>query len=173
MNILDALKKEHSKAQCNKIVTYIGNSPVRYAELVNIFLKGPYRITQRAAWPLSVCIEYHPQLIKPHLKHILKNLKNAHVHDAVKRNTVRLLQYVDIPKSLQGLVVAECFDLFLNRREPIAVRVFAMDVLGRIAKGHPDLGNELKLQIEDDLPMSSPAFRSRAKKVLAMLMPEA
>jgi hypothetical protein len=54
MDLLAALTEEHSKAQCNKIVAYIGNDKKKFAELMKLFFEGEYRITQRAAWPMSL-----------------------------------------------------------------------------------------------------------------------
>jgi hypothetical protein len=44
-----------------------------------------------------------------------------------------------------------------------------MSVLTAIASQNPDLKRELKLIIEDGLPHASPAFLSRARKVLKEL----
>src|SRR5579872_6825293 len=120
-----AILKEHSKKQCNKIVAYVGNNPLHFSELVKLFLEGPYRVTQRAAWPLSCCIELNPQLIEPHLKVILNCSAKPNVPDAVKRNVLRLLQFIEIPKKLQGLTATICFDFLNNKKESIAVRVFS------------------------------------------------
>ena len=166
MNLVKALLKEHSKAQCNRIVEYIGTDKDRFEELVNVFITSTFRVTQRAAWPLSYCAEYHPELIKPHLKKLIHNLKRPGLHDAVKRNTVRLLQFISIPKSLQGVTAQVCFDLLQNRKEPIAVRVFAMTVLSNIAKDQPELKSELKIIIEDNMPYGSAGFVSRGRKIL-------
>ncbi len=166
MNLVKALLKEHSKAQCNRIVEYIGTDKDRFRELVEVFTTGTYRITQRAAWPLSYCAEYHPELIKPHLKKLIHNLNQPGLHDAVKRNTVRFLQFTSIPKSLQGITAQVCFDLLQNRKEAIAVRVFSMTVLANIAKHQPELKSELKIIIEDTLPYGSPGFVSRGRKIL-------
>jgi hypothetical protein len=57
MDIKKVILKEHSKRQTAKVVSYIGKSPTRFKELVTLFLEGPYRLTQRAAWPLSYCVE--------------------------------------------------------------------------------------------------------------------
>ena len=169
MNLVQTLAKEHSRAQCDRIVKYIGEDAGRFNELVQTFLDGPYRITQRAAWPLRYCVEYHPQLIQPHLKAIIRHLKTPGLHDAVKRNTVRILQFITIPRSLQGRAAAICFDLFRNTEEPVAVRVFSMSVLARIAHDQPELKSELKILIEDHLPYASAGFLSRARKVLKQL----
>ena len=99
MDLKKMLQKGHSKAHSNAIAYYIGNNANRFKALVEVYLNGPYRITQRAAWPLSICVERWPYLIAPHLKRILDYLHEPDIHDAVKRNTVRLLQFIDIPKS--------------------------------------------------------------------------
>ena len=166
MDFRDALQKEHSRAQTIKIADYVGFNRARFKELVEVYLAGPYRITQRAAWPLSLCVERHPRLIRPHLPRILRLARGANVHDAVKRNTMRLLQFVDIPARLSGNVADLCFGFLQNRKEAIAIRVFSMSVLAKLSEKEPDLRNELRLLIDAELPYASPAFRSRAARTL-------
>jgi hypothetical protein len=169
MDIRKTILQEFSKTQITKVVDYVGDSPIRFKVLVNVFLGGPYRVTQRAARPLSYCVEKHPTLIKPHLKAILENLKNPGIHTSVKRNTIRLLQFINIPKPFQGVVTDICFQFLSARKEPVAVKVFSMTVLASLALNIPDLKRELILIIEDQLPLASPAFTSRARKVLKVL----
>lgn len=152
-----------------KIVIYVGSNPKRFAELVEIFLNGPYRVTQRAAWPLSNCVDLHPVLVKPHLKKLISFLGKAGEHDAVKRNILRFLQFIPIPKPLQGKTVDLCFQFFGSPKEPVAIRVFAMTVLANLAKENPDLKNEIIPMIEDQMPYGSAGFVSRGKKVLKQL----
>jgi len=168
MDIKKELLKEHSKRQTIRVVNYIGNDPKRFNELVTRFLEGPYRLTQRAAWPLSCCVEAHPDLIKPHLQFILKMLDRTDVHDAAKRNIMRLLQYIEIPKRLYATVINHGFAL-MDPKEPIAVRVFAMTVLARIAREEPDLKHELRIVMEDQLPFGSAGFKARANTILKTL----
>jgi hypothetical protein len=169
MNLLEIIAKEHSRKQCDRIVRYVGKDPGRFAMLVSIFLTGPYRITQRAAWPLAYCVEKYPVLIKPHLKKIILNLKKNDLPIAVKRNTVRLLQFIPLSKSLRGQVAEICFTFFSDPGEPIAIKVFSMTVLAGIARDEPELKRELKMLIEDQLPFGSAAFLSRARTVLRQL----
>ncbi|SHH80223.1 hypothetical protein SAMN04488109_5518 [Chryseolinea serpens] len=169
MDLTKALLKEHSKAQMTKIVDYVGQNQARFKVLVEVYLAGPYRVTQRAAWPLSYCVERHPDLVKPHLKRLLDFLNKPGIHHAVKRNTLRLLQYIELPKRLQGRVADLCFQYLQGKGEPIAVKAFSLTVLQRILEEQPELGSELKIIIEDQLAYASPAFRSRAMKVLKVI----
>jgi hypothetical protein len=169
VNLLELILRQPSKATATKIAGYIGNDPARFSELVGLFLAGPYRITQRAAGRLGHCLQHHPELIKPHLKKILDQLGRPGIHDSVKRNIVRLLQGIEIPKSLQGKTADACFAYLGNPKEPIAVRVFSMSVLANLAKESPELKNEIIPLIEDQLPFGSAGFRSRGRKVLREL----
>lgn len=168
MNLEAEILKEHSKKQTLKIVDYIGNDKHRFATLMDLFLEGGYRITQRSAWAVSCCAEKHPELIIPWLEKIIDNLGKP-LHDAVKRNTVRILQDLDIPEKLQGKVADKCFHFLASRKEPVAVKVFSMTVLGNLCIKEPALANELKLLIEEQLPYATPGFLSRARKVLKQL----
>ncbi len=158
---------EHSKRQTMAIVEFIGDDPKRFAELMKLFFAGEYRLTQRAAWPMNYCAERHPALILPYLPKLLDCLERKDMHDAVRRNVVRLLQYIEIPKRLMGRTYAHCVDLLDDADQPVAVRVFAMTVAARIAKAEPDLMNELKLIVRKHLPHSTAAFKVRARDILS------
>ena len=166
MDLKKQLLKEHSKLNRDIIIRYVGNNPKRFAGLVAVYLAGPYRVTQRAAWPLSHCVEKNPKLIEPHLKKLLAFAVRPHVHVSVKRNTVRLLQFIDIPKKFQGSVADMCFNFLNDKKEAIAVQVFAMTVLANITKQQPELIDELRVIIKDRLPFASAGFKSRGRKIL-------
>jgi len=148
------------------LVRYIGADPKRFAELMSIFFEGEYRLTQRAAWPMNYCAERTPELIYPYLDKLLDQLERDDVHDAVKRNVVRLLQFVEIPPRLKGRVYSTCFDLIDDPDEPVAIRVFSISVAAKIARSETSLMNELKLVVRKHLAHSSVAFHKRAREVL-------
>ena len=166
MNIRQALMERHSKRQTMAIVEYIGDDARRFAELMKLFFSGEYRLAQRAAWTMSHCAEQRPELIRPYLPKLLDCLKRDDAHDAVRRNIVRLLQYVEIPRRLAGKVYSHCVDLIDDADQPVAVRAFALTVAARIAKSEPDLMNELRLIVRKHLPHTTAAFQKRARAIL-------
>ncbi|HEY8936634.1 MAG TPA: hypothetical protein VIM65_15505 [Cyclobacteriaceae bacterium] len=172
MNLKVELLKGNSRAQVDRVVNYIGDNPKRFEQLIKIYLEGPYRITQRASWPMSYCVEAHPMLITPHLKTLLDYLKKPGIHDAVKRNTIRLLQFAPIPKRYYGRIADICFGYLENRKEAVAIKAFSMTVLARIIKDEPDLRKSLQLLIEDQMPYATAAFKVRARNVLKQMSPE-
>jgi hypothetical protein len=169
MDLRKEILKEHSMTWRDRIIAYVGTNKKRFADLIDVYLAGPYRVTQRASWPISCCVEQHPELIEPHYKKLLAFVIKPGVHVAVRRNTMRLLQFVDIPKKFHGHVAEICFNFLNDKKETVAVQVFAMTVLANLAKHEPDLANELRTIIEDRLPYATAGFRSRASKVLKAL----
>ena len=169
MNIKAALLKEHSKKQCDKIVKWVGADQKRFGELFNLFLNDEYRVVQRAGWPISYCVEEHPELIKKHFPRLLKNLGKKRIHDAVKRNTVRLLQYVSIPGKFHGEVMDLCFRYITSPAEAVAVKAFSLTVLQNLARQYPEITNEIKLVIDERWDYETVAFKTRAKKLLKEL----
>lgn len=166
MDIRQALLAKHSKRHTTAIVEYIGDDAARFAGLMEIFFAGDYRLAQRAAWTMTYCAQHHPQLIQPYLPRLIDCLKQTDVHDAVKRNIVRLLQYIEIPPRLAAKVYSHCVDLVDDPSEPTAVRAFALTVAARIAQAKPALRNELQLIVSQHLPHTTVAFQKRARAVL-------
>jgi hypothetical protein len=168
MNLASEILKEHSKHNTIRLAHWVGSDKSRFKELMELFLKGEYRVTQRAAWIVRHCAEQHPHLIAPYLEPMLKRMMEPGVHVAVERNVIGILQDIEIPKTLWGRIAQICFD-FLESNEPIAVRVFSMSVLANIAQHEHDLKKELRLIIEQRMEWEGAAFQSRAKRVLKQL----
>lgn len=166
MNLRETILKEHSKQNCDKIVNWVGNDQKRFDELVELFLNDEYRVIQRAAWPISCCVQKYPNLVKKHITTFLENLSGKDLHDAVKRNTIRLLQFINIPTKNHGMVIDLCFRYISSPSEPVAVKAFSLTVLDNLSKFYPDIRHELLLIIKESWDYETPAFKSRARKIL-------
>lgn len=94
-----------------------------------------------------------------------KKMQEPNTHNAIQRNVMRILQYVEIPRSLKGMVANICFNFISDTKTAIAPQAFAMSVLSNIAKKEPDLLKELRVIVHQMLPYATPAFRARAKKI--------
>ena len=161
--------REHSKRQAMKIARWVGDDRRRFKQLMEVFLSGDYRTTQRSAWIVSICAERNPELVAPWLKSMVEKMQDPGVHDAVRRNVLRILQFVEVPRRLQGTVASLCFSYLSSVESPIAVKAYSMYILGHIADQEPELGHELALVIRQMLPYSGPGIRSSGKKVLKKL----
>lgn len=169
MDLLATILKEHSKAQTDRIVRYVGKDKKKFAGLMKCFLEGEYLVAQRSGWPLSICVEKHPELIHPYFKKILEYLDKPGTHEAVTRNIVRLLQYAAIPKRFHGRVMSACFEFVSTHDTPAAVKAFSLTILEQLAEEYPEIKPELKVIIEERWDHETAAFRSRARKILKKL----
>ena len=169
MNLRETILAEHSKANCTRIVKWVGSNQQRFDELFNLFLHDEYRVVQRAGWPISNLVIVKPLLIQKHFAKLLKNVRKPGLHDAVKRNTVRLLQDITILKKFHGEVMDLCFNYIISPYEKVAVKAFSLTVLENLSKQYPEIKHELKTIIEDRWDFETAAFKSRAKKILKSL----
>jgi hypothetical protein len=168
MDLEQELLREHSKHQTLKIAAWIGADRERLDLFMKMFFSGEPIIVQRGAWVISIVGDTHPELLQPYLKRLVAKMKQPGVHAAVKRNVVRLLQTIDIPRTLLGTVTTLCFDFLASPKETIAVKACSITVLAKIARREPDLMKELRLLVDQQLPSAGGAIRSRARNLLHM-----
>ena len=166
MNLKDKILSAHNKSTCDEIVKWIGNNQKRFDELITLFFGNDKLISQRSGWPLSFAAIANPSFINKHLGKLVANLKKENLHDAVKRNTIRLLQETEIPPKFQGDVMNICFDFLISPTEKPAIKAFSLTVLENLSKIYPEIKQELKTIIKDRWDYETAAFRSRARKIL-------
>lgn len=149
-----------------RIVKWVGARQERFDELFSLFLNDEYRVVQRAAWPVSYSAIAHPALLKKHWKKFVENIDKPGLHEAVRRNSIRILVDIELPVPYHGAIMDACFRFLESPGESLAVKVYSMDVLYKLSKIYPDIFPELKYLIEEQMPHQSPGFRSKGKKIL-------
>ncbi|GAC1441946.1 MAG: hypothetical protein NVSMB63_09910 [Sediminibacterium sp.] len=169
MNIREEILKEHSKAHALKIANYACASKKNFKELMQCFLDKEYRLAQRAAWSVSWAARKKPDMITPFIKDLVAQLQKKGIHNAVVRNSVRILQEIAIPEPFHGEVMNACFQFIETPSTPIAIKAFSLTTLFNLSKSYPEITGELKLVIKERWDTETAAFRSRGKKILAQL----
>ncbi|TKK68549.1 hypothetical protein FC093_10530 [Ilyomonas limi] len=99
----------------------------------------------------------------------MQQLQRTDVHPAVVRNSVRILQFINIPEALHGEVMNACFNFIEKPATPVAIKAFALTTLYNLSKHYPDIQQELKTIIEERMDNETAAFVSRGKKILQQL----
>ncbi|MBL7696838.1 MAG: hypothetical protein JNK79_01720 [Chitinophagaceae bacterium] len=166
MNLRQTILKEHSKSTTDKIVKWVGSSQARFDELMHLFLTDEYRVVQRAGWSLSYCVIAHPEFVKKYFREFFELLKDERAHPAVRRNILRLLPAVTIPKRFHGEVIDVCIRFASTPGEKAAAKAFSLHVLENMVKIYPEIAGEVIAIIQDQWDREAPSFRSRAKKFL-------
>lgn len=165
----EQLLLEHSKAQTLRLAGWVGYDADRVAVLVHIFSRSDELLVQRSAWVLQYVARKAPGLVAPWLPDLVAKMSEPGVHDAVKRNVLRLLEDMPIPEAVEEPLADLCFGFLADPQEAIAVRVFSMTVLEKIVQKFPELKPELRLLIEEHWEHGTAAFRSRGRKVLSRI----
>ncbi len=150
------------------LATIIIDDASAIAVLVNEFLADDMRFRQRCVWVFMALIKLDQKSLQPHLLKLHNTLLKTN-EDSLKRNILRMFQFIELPKKLHGLTINYCFELLMDRKEPIAIHVFAMTVVFKYIAPYPELRNELKLILEDNIANGSAGYQSRAKKILQLL----
>ena len=169
MNLREAILEEHSKAQADKIAAYIGTNPERFDELMQLILNDEYRVVQRATYSLKKVGDKYPNMILPYLGTMIPLLRDDKIHVAYRRNSLSIISGIKIPEEHLGELADICFGFLESRKETIAVRAHSMEILSQVCEHEPELGNELKLLIEEFMPHESAGFKSRGKRIIKKL----
>lgn len=169
MNLREEALREHSKRQVKKMAAWIGNDEDRFRQFLYIFLHDEYRVVQRISWVLSEVAENHPNLVEKNMGVILKRLDDKNIHVAVKRNVIRILQFLNIPEKYHAKVFNHCINYMSDPNETIAVRCFSMTVASKITEIYPELAGEVFETINFSLKNSTAGLKARSKMVLKQL----
>ena len=147
----------------------IGQDPERFSMFMQLYQQGSKREVQLMSWPLSEIGIQHPELLGPYHESLLHDLFNEGAHVALRRNIIRLYQFIEIPEHIEGGLYNLCIQFILDPKTSIAVKAFSMTVAFRIAERHPALKDEVRVSIESQLEFASPGVMNRAQKLLAKL----
>lgn len=171
MNIREELLKEkiHSKQQALKVSAYACSSAENFKELMQCFLSNEYRLAQRAAWSVSWAAQKKPAIIQPYIQDLIAQLPRKDVHDAVIRNSIRILQKIKIPGEFHADLMNNCFAFIESNTTPVAIKAFSLTTLYILSAVYPEIKNELKLIIEERWNYETAAFRSRGNLILKKL----
>lgn len=169
MDLREEALREHSKRQVLKMAAWIGNNEDRFRQFLSVFLNDEYRVVQRISWVLSAVAESYPGLVEKHVGVLIKRLDDKDIHVAVKRNVIRVLQFLNIPKKYHAKIFNHCIYYLLDPNETIAVRCFSMTVAARIADTYPQLAGELIESINLSMKNSTAGLKARSKMVLKQL----
>lgn len=171
MNIREELIRQqiHFKKHALSITEFAVSSDENFKDLMDCFLSKDIHVAQRAAWSVSWAAQKKPEIVQPYIGILVAQLKRKDVHNAVIRNSLRILEDLSVPEEFHGELMDACFVFIQKRETPIAIKAFALTVLFNLSKTYPDIKNELRFIIEENITYETAAYKSRGKKILANL----
>lgn len=165
MNLSEELVKENSLVQARRIATWAVEDKQHLKILMKFFFGSEQRLAHRAAWAAGKAYELKPEWFSVYIPQLIQTLDKS-THDGVRRNCLRILQTIPLPERYQGEALDMAFKVLTNPKEAIAVKAFAMTVAFQLVIPYPELAQELKIIIQDQLPYATAAIKSRALHIL-------
>jgi hypothetical protein len=144
-------------------------NPENLSVLTQIAIFGTQPNSWRAAWLMDKIHEKEPLLIRPLVPQLIEQLK-VEKSDGKKRHWLKLVSQNPVPEELLGFLTDYCISVFTSSKEPIAVRVHAMQILYNIALLEPGLRFEIRTILEHEIENHpSAGLVSRGRKLLKIL----
>ena len=167
LSLVDEILKEHSKSNTTRVAKLLDNDPVKFGMLMKVlFNDQAIDPARKAAWVMKECVESHPYLIAPYLPALVQYAGKKNQHQAIIRNSLAVLEKVEIPQKLEGMVVDLCFRIIGGQGESVAAKAYAMGVIEKLSKRYPVLLQELGILVSELYHHESSGFRARARKIL-------
>lgn len=157
-----------SRFNTDLIANYIDANQERFDSLMDLMINAQPPIPQRAAWVFSTVVEKNQWLLNPYVSTLIDMLPGFQ-HWGIQRCILYTYGKIEIPEEKLGQMFQICYDYMDGTKVPVAVRVFAMQILYNISIREPGLQNELRLFIESHMDSGSAGFKSRGNKILKML----
>lgn len=155
------LKKE-------EIAGIIGTSDKQYQQLISAALSKEMPNCWRAMWLADYLAELRPDLGEPYVEKLWGELSKKHP-DGVVRSAMRMLTRYPIPEKHQGFAADLTVSLLVKEVVPVAIKVYAMEIMLNIAKIYPELKEEFITVIQDQILHGTSGYKARAKKILPKL----
>jgi hypothetical protein len=167
--IIEWLNAGRSKSHILHLLQWIGTDADKIAALMDVFFGPHKRLAELAAWAVGDLGYKQPELLKAWLPQLVEILHSNTVHDAVHRNSLRILMQSDIPENLLDSCTEACFLLGDNPKTAVAIRAFSIHILADICKKIPELWPELQYLLERHTPEGTPALKNLGEKILARI----
>jgi hypothetical protein len=167
---LQDLLFDSSRRTADMAVGVIGNNPDIFKKMLDFAFEDKNLYAMRAARVIQLASHNHPELIRPYLREIILRLPNLK-NEGLKRGLAKILieRSYDHDDDTLGILVSTCFDWLMNPAEKPAIKVYSMEILYKISQLYPEIKTELVSSIEEQLPRSGVAVKSRGRQILAKL----
>ena len=131
-------------------------------------LHEDYTVASRFLWLLTDIAEADSETLKKDLV-FLFNLCQTLDHIKLEPSFANYWLICGVPIEKEGEYIEYLFEWFSSKESDITTKSRSLFVLEKLTQKHPDLKNELKIRIHDQLGRNTESFRIRANKVLVQL----
>jgi hypothetical protein len=162
-----SLKEENTGQRRAEWAEYIIKNNIPLSDLIGL-LDFEKPVPMRFIWLVGDLCERQPQIIHSSITTFYAR-RNEMKFPNFDRSLAKIFWLSGIPDEIEGEAADEMFKWMLDPKISVSTKNYSLFALYNLSKKHPELKNELKIVIEDQLNKNSTSFEKRAKKILAEL----
>lgn len=168
-NVLDLIS-DSSRQMANMATDLAVQSHDLYMRFFEISLEQQPEYGQRASRVFFHSSILKPEWLDPLVPHIVEILPELQ-SDSVTRNLLRIFTERPLPsdEKVLGHLASFCFSVIEGEPRSVAVEVYALTILSKLAGMIPELGDELILILNGKLDHPSAAISSRSRHLIRKL----
>jgi len=162
---------DSSRSLADYATAMVGSDAGLFAQVMELALEQKSQVSMRAARVADLSCEKYPELVRPHLKKIVRvlpKLKNT----SVRRIFLHiLLRHPWVEDDIgMGRLVDTLFRWLADDTQPTAVKAYSLYLLEELLVLIPELRNELVATLEEVVPnWHTAALRSLGRKSIRKL----
>jgi hypothetical protein len=151
------------------LISGICDNQINISTLTEIAFYSNHPKSWRAAWLMDKIHGKKPALVSPFIAEMIRQIKTEQ-NEGKKRHFLKLISLHPIPLEEQGFLFDYSLKAFCSEREPLAVRVHAMQILYHISETEVGLKPEVLAIIEHEMENHpSAGIVSRGRKLAKKL----
>lgn len=173
MDFKKEILKDNGVINAKRLAEFIADNPKKIKKLVELFYDKETNISMRSAWIISHVCSLNPEIVVGIIPDFIKYLKSKNPNPTTVRCVLSSLQQITIPEKYCAIVFDFCSRYVINEAQPLAVRAFSINIIGRLCKRYPELKHETELILSElknypQAPSLKASIRNASKILLKL-----
>jgi len=154
------------KEDTERIAKAAAGAEKSFQDLLQLLCSENLTLSKRAAWCFSLAAGLRPDWTDQYQPALVELLSVKNPHDALLRNVLRVLRDCRLQEAVLDKLAYYCFEFVQDPKQAIAIRAFALHILGQIGCSVPEIRPEVKAIIAYYFEQGAPGLVSAGKAVL-------
>jgi len=162
-----SLLADRTEVNLKRWAQYIIKNKIPLMDVAHV-VTGGQTVATPFIWMVGGLCESAPEIVAPAVGYFYSKRHDVRIIN-FNRSLAKMFWLAGIPKKIQGEAIDEMFKWVLDAKVIVSTKNYALLALDKLSDKHPELKNELKIVIQDQLGKNSVAFEKCAGKIFRKL----
>lgn len=162
-----SLKNDGSDANCRKWASHIIQNNLAIMDLVEL-IHNEHPVAMRFSWVLGCICELAPGVVYPAINYFFSKRGEIQIPN-FNRSLAKMFFLSGVPDEIEGEAADALFRWLQDPVSNVSTKTYTLSALNKLTIKHPELKNELKMVVEEQLYKNSSSFEKLAMKVMESL----